>query len=201
MDLPLHLSLYLDGLLILPFRLPGDPVAGFWLGAGLLALACALLGEYSMALAYLCNRDHYRTQTREMTRMHNLSIRAIQAKDKSGYLAANRLANEHFGKAFFARSGLFATSLWPAPLALTWMSTRFAGLDIPFPGVGLSLGFSGAFILLYVSARMITAKAGRLLPFVRRARSLARSENQDQEVLSWSDLMLPSPGPEERGAV
>lgn len=196
MDLINTAYLHLDAVLIALFRLPSGPASGFWFGALLLAVLCAVFGEYAMALVYVANRKHYAEQSRSMARMHNLSIRAIQAKDKAAYLAANRLANDAFGKAFFSRSGLFAASLWPVPLALAWLSTRFSGLDIPVPGLGMSLGFVGAFLAAYIPVRVLMPRLGDALPLVGRARALARSETQDEEMLAWSDLMTTPAGPD-----
>jgi hypothetical protein len=44
-----------------------------------------------------------------------------------------------------------AAYFWPVGLVLAWMQYRFLDIELLIiPGTGLSIGFVGAFILLYV---------------------------------------------------
>ncbi|MBN2140566.1 MAG: hypothetical protein JW718_06110 [Desulfovibrionaceae bacterium] len=177
----------LDRLLILLYRLPDNPVAGFYLGTAALALGCVLLGAVSTGLVYLLNRSHYQAQEREMVRMHNISVRAIRAKDKESYKASNLLANEYFGKSFFARAALFAVSIWPLPFALGWLDARFGDLAIHgLPVIGFQLGHAAIFLILYLILRLGFSKIKPRLPLLDRIqRALARNDAPMEEPLSW----------------
>ena len=189
MDILTQTYQLLDALLIAPYRWPGNAVAGFYLGTALLALWCVVLGEVSMALAYRFNRRHYTEQTREMVRMHNLSVQAIRARDKASYKASNRFANEWFGRAFFARAALFAVSLWPAPFALGWLAVRFSGVDVhPLPFTDWRAGYGFVFILVYIVVRMLFSRLKPRIPFFATVLEMMKKEGEDQEILSWADL-------------
>jgi len=189
----------LDPLLIASFRLPESPLAGYYLGTGMLALACVILGLISMELAYLFNRNHYEAQEAETVRMHNLSIRAIAAKDKESYKAANSLANESFGRGFFAGAALFSVSLWPAPFALGWMDSRFAEVKLQLPGTGLDLGYTFVFIGMYIVLRILVSRLTSRLPLLSRLRAMRRESARNRErMLSWADLG-PNPESNEEG--
>ncbi|MFW5489763.1 MAG: hypothetical protein ACNI3A_15295 [Desulfovibrio sp.] len=181
--------IYLDYFLIWPYRLlPG--LAGFWLGTAVLAIWCVLLGELSMGAIFLWNREHYAEQTNEMVRMHNLSVRAIQAKDKKSYKAANSFANEHFGKAFFAQAALFAVSLWPVPFALAWLAERFGTIDIPVvPGLDWAMGYPFFLILLYIIERILFSRIKGRLPFFGPVAELQRQTGRGKErMIGWGEV-------------
>jgi hypothetical protein len=182
--------LYIDTLLIWPYRLIQSGLAGFWIGTAFLALWCVLLGELSMAAIFLWNREHYAEQTNEMVRMHNISVKAIQAKDKKSFKAANTFANEHFGKAFFAQAALFAVSLWPVPFALAWLAERFGGIDIPvIPSLEWSMGYPFFLILLYIVERVLFSRLKPHLPFFARVVRLQREVGRGkQRMVSWSEV-------------
>lgn len=183
----------LDPWAIAAYRLFEDPVAGFYAGTAVLALVCAFLGELMMALVWLANKGHYMRQTAEMVRMHNLSVAAIEVRDKDSYKAANTLANDWFGKNFFSQIALFSVSVWPAPFALAWMATRFETVDIPVPFShlfgGLTLGYTGAFVILYIVARVAFAKTKHRLPFFSRVSRLVRESAPKEDMRSWGELM------------
>ncbi|MDP6953310.1 MAG: hypothetical protein QGF53_11195, partial [Alphaproteobacteria bacterium] len=52
------------------------------------------------------------------------------------YRGANLCVNESFGH-FFARTALFAASLWPVPLAHGCLGLRFADTGITIPPTGI----------------------------------------------------------------
>lgn len=189
MELLAQLYLVIDGILIAPFRLFDAPLAGFVFGIAVLAFLSILLGEYTMAGAYLFNRRHFKEQTEEMVRMHNLSIEAIRSKDKESYRATNKWANEHFGKAFFARMALFACSMWPVPFALGWLDTRFAGMGImELPFTSWQPGYAFFYIGLYIALRVAFAKLAKpRIPFFNRVVEMMQHET-DEEVKSWGEL-------------
>ncbi len=177
----------LDAALILLYRLPEDSLSGFLLGTLALVLACVLAGELAMLGAMRLNRSHYRAQDEEMTRMHNLSIRAVAGGDKTAYKAANKLANEAFGKAFFARAALFSVSLWPVPFALGWMAARFQGVDIPIPFTDAATHYVAVFLAMYVPARVLFSRIKPRLPLFRTEIAL-QAARRGERMLSWSEL-------------
>jgi len=178
---------YVDAALIFFFRLPGHSTAGFYLGTLVLCAAAVVVGEATYILAYMLNRRHYESGQDEMVRMHNLSVQAIAAKDKASYKAANSLANESFGKSFFAQAALFCASLWPVPFLLGWMSLRFRGVGIPF--FGLSVSYVAVFLPTYILCRYGFSKIKGRLPFFSKAQATMRQMAEKREkILSWADL-------------
>lgn len=172
-----ELYLILDALLIAPYRVLSPAVAGFYLGTFCLTLYCLVLGEISLAAVYVWNREHYANQTREMVRMHNLSIQAIKNKDKESFKATNKVANDYFGKSFFARAALFSVSIWPVPFALGWLDIRFTGIDIhQVPFLGNNLRYPFIFIALYIIVRFTFSKIRPKVPFLGK---VARMMQQD----------------------
>ncbi len=182
---------FLDALLILPYRLSGNAVAGFYLGTAVLAVACLLAGKASEGLVWLLNRSHYNKEAAELARMHNLSVAAIEAGNKDAYKAANRQANESFGKAFFAGAALFSVSIWPLPFALAWLSMRFEGVDIPvLPGHAVR--YNAVFLGLYIIARLLLAGQWKRLPLFGRVERQRREAAERRERLrAWSELGRP----------
>lgn len=178
----------LDAVLIAPFRASANAVAGFYLGTFALALACLLVGRLSYDLVWLFNRGHYAREEKEMTRMHNLSVAAIEAGDKTAYKAANKEANEAFGKSFFAGAALFSVSIWPLPFALAWLASRFEGVDVPlFPGHAVR--YNAVFLGLYILLRLGMWSLWQKLPFFGRTERLRREMAARRVKLRpWTDL-------------
>jgi len=189
----------LDPVLIVPFELAlsaGLPsFLAFFTGTVAVCLLCVLVGELTMSLAYFINRDHYAKMRKEMVRHQNLSIKAIMLKDKESYKACNTVANEAFGKSFFANIALFSAALWPACFALAWMGLRFSGLDFTIPLLGVQVGYMLIFVLTYVAVRVSFARwvRPRLWPFNRIAEAMRRNEDCGEEMMSWGDLMPRAP--------
>ena len=183
---------WLDPLLIFFYRWPDNPVAGFFLGTFFLCLLCVIIGEITIIGLYRLNRNYYRKLKKETVRMHNLSIKAILAKDKESYRACNRQANEAFGRFFFAQMGLGASGLWALPFALGWMSQRFqdVSLDLifPLPGIGNAMGYIPIFILSYILTRIIFGKLKPFLPWVYRFDFRRDQDGEGEKMVSWSDV-------------
>jgi hypothetical protein len=156
-----------DLFLIAPYRWPGNPVAGWWLGTSMLAVWATVLGEITVALAFRANRSYVREVAREMSDRHDQSINALKAGDKDAYRAINKLANEAYGRTFFLQVAMGASSLWPVPFALAWLQTRFSGVDfflpLKVPIIGDSVTYPFIFLPLYVLARIVFGKVKRLL--------------------------------------
>ncbi len=181
----------LDAALIAPYRFFSNPVIGFYLGTLVLVIVSLLLGRISYDLIWLFNRRHYAREEGEMTRMHNLSVAAIEAGDKVAYKAANKEANEAFGKSFFAGAALFSVSIWPLPFALSWLALRFSGVDVPlFPGY--TVRYNAVFLGLYIVVRVV------MWPLWQRLPLFGRVERQRRELIArrpklrpWTDLGKP----------
>lgn len=171
---------WLDAFLIAPYRWPAWEHAGLWLGSSLLALYCTVIGEYCAAALYLLHRRYYSSMEENMVRHHNLSVDALHAGNKEAYLAANRLAQEDFGKSFFARATVGFASLWPLPFALGWMGLRFEGIDLyTIPGAGLKAGYPFVLLTLYIAARILFSRyAKRALPPFPRIAAMQRKDKE-----------------------
>jgi len=185
----------LDPLFIWMFRFPLPPLAAFGVGLTLLALVVTVVGELSMAGAYFLNRRHFAKINREMVQNNNNSIRALSQGDKTSYTACNSLANDAFGRNFFAGIALFASSIWPVAFALGWLSMRYGALEFPLPLVERTVGPNFYFVPLYIAVRVAFCKAKPWLPVFRTIRAAVLA-NQDtgERMLSWADLLEPRQG-------
>jgi len=188
--LPLVFNI-LDAILIAPYRLLPNATAAFYLGTAVLALLCLLVGRMTYDLVWLFNRNHYAKEEGEMVRMHNLSVAAIEAQNKVAYKAANKEANEAFGKSFFAGAALFSVSIWPLPFLLAWMSIRFTGVDIPlFPG--FTVRYNAVLLGLYLVFRLGMWSFWRYLPLFGRVERLRREMAAKRARLRpWTELGNP----------
>lgn len=181
----------IDSLLIAPYRLFGNPVAGFYCGTLVLALASLACGRLSQDLVWLFNKSHYEKEETEMTRMHNLSVAAIESGDKTAYKATNKQANEAFGKAFFAGAALFSVSIWPIPFALAWMSIRFAEVDVPL-WPGHTVRYNAVFLGIYILARLAMTNQWQRLPlFCRIAAKRKEALAKRPRLRHWTELGKP----------
>lgn len=142
----------LDPYLIWWYRLPDNAYAGFFLGTFILALMCVIVGDVTLTLAFRLVAKRLENLSAESLKYQDLSIEAAKAGDKASYKAANRMANEAFGMSFFSQMAVSMARLWPLPFALAWMQTRFTEVEFPLPFIGLSLGYIGVFIILYIAA-------------------------------------------------
>jgi hypothetical protein len=175
MDLASLLPPWLDACLIAPFRWLSAPFLGVWLGSAFLCAYCVVIGEMTSALLFWGNRNYYTRLQDEVVKAHNLSTRALHAGDKEAYLAVNRQAHEHFGKAFFAQAALGMASLWPLPFALGWMSLRFSGIGMySIPYTEKELGYVFVVLTLYIPARILFARMRKHLPGFRRVEDFRR---------------------------
>lgn len=183
---------WLDPLLIFFYRLPENSLAGFFLGTFFLCFLCVIIGEVTIIALYRLNRNYYKKLKEETVRMHNLSIKAILAKDKESYRACNRQANEAFGRYFFAQLGLGASALWTLPFALGWMSQRFheVSFELLFsvPGIGKTMGYIPIFILCYILVRIFFGKLKPWMPWLYRFDFRRHTENQGEKMVSWTDV-------------
>lgn len=181
MDLGAMLYNWIDLFLITPFRLPGPdaPIWGMWLGSTLLAFYCTVVGEIIGAVLFLVHRKHYLGLEEEMTRHHNISVGALHAGDKETYLAVNKLANDDFGKSFFAQATIGLSTLLPLPFALGWMANRFEGVVIyRIPGTTISLGYVFVMLSAYIVIRILFSRVKTHIPLFRRVAEIKREARE-----------------------
>jgi hypothetical protein len=179
----------LDPFLIWFYRITGYAWVDFFLGTLVLALIAVILGEFTISLAFLAVKKHIDQNTEDTVRYQNLSVDAIAAKDKQAYSAANKLANEAFGKSFFHQIALSAAFLWPIPFALAWMQYRFLEVDFPIPFTGYSVGYIAVFLPVYVAAYYLFKRVKYRLPFFRRMKVILDSyKDQAKEMKTFADL-------------
>jgi hypothetical protein len=164
--------LFLDPYLIWLYRITGHGLADFLMGTFVLAFIAMLIGEICISLAFLAVRRRLDQTAAAASRYQNLALEALAEGDKLAYKAANRLANDAFGKSFFMQIALSTAFLWPAFLALAWMSYRFSGLEFPLPRSHHSLGFIGVFILLFAAAYLLFRLVKYKLPYFRRIKQI-----------------------------
>ncbi|GAB6058701.1 hypothetical protein [Desulfonatronum parangueonense] len=185
--------LWLDSVLISPYRMISDPVGGFFFGTFILCLWCTLIGELTALGVGRLNRAHIRKLEQESIRLHNLSVKAIIHKDKESYRACNKLANEAWGKYFFATIGQGASTLWPVPFALAWMATRFQAIEFELafsiPLLPDIVGYPAVFIPMYILVRICFAKLKPWLPFFHDDTPKLRRPGQEEEkMITWADV-------------
>ena len=184
------LALYqaIDPVFIWAFRVPGNEYAGFALGLLWVALATTVVGELCMAGAYFINKRHFAKLSRDMVHNNNLSVQAIGMQDKASYKACNSLANEAFGKTFFAHIALFASSVWPAFFGLGWLDHRFGAVDFAVPLAG-DVGPAFLFVPLYILVRIAFNKSKPWLPFFRTIKARIDENEYGEKMMSFADLM------------
>lgn len=184
----------IDPVLIFAFRLIEPPILGYLLGNLYIALICALLGELTLALLFKVNRKHYQEQNKEMMRNQSISIQALMQKNKEDFKAANRLANDAFGRSFFAGIAFSSSSLWPVPFALGWLGFRFGHLDFellfPLPLLGESVSYTAVFLLTYILARIMGTKLRKRL--FAPAATAAQEDDVHEQYYTWKDLHAPA---------
>ncbi|EGB14518.1 hypothetical protein DND132_1309 [Pseudodesulfovibrio mercurii] len=179
---------FLDPWLIWAFRTSDNPYVGFAVGLFWVCLAATVIGELCMAGVYFLNKRHFATMNREMIDQHNMSVHALGAKDKTSWKACNSLANDAFGKNFFARMALFASSLWVVPFAIGWLFYRFAEVDFTVPFMG-SVGPAFIFIPAYILVRYLFSLSKPWLPVFRTIKQRVKENEAGDEMLTFTDLL------------
>jgi len=185
--------LWLDSYLIWFYRLSGSAEVNFLLGTLALAVLSLLVGEFTSFLASRIVRRHFEQVTGEAKRYQDLSMEALKAGDRPAYEAANKLANEAFGKSFYSQVALSATFVWPIFFALGWMQHRFLDVVFPLPFIGFSLGYIGVFLILYITAYFVLKPVKRRMPYYRRIKELRDASGRSARNLkSFGDPRLPA---------
>ncbi len=157
----------LDPVLIILYRLTGDPLADYYLGTFLLALLTVLVGEFTISLVFRVNRRHLEQLNSRYQDLNRLSTEALQRGDMESYKACNKEGNDAFGQLFFNKFGLSAASLWPIFFALAWMQERFAEIGLPLPLIGWEINYFFFFLFCYIGARIFFSRIKRKLPYFK----------------------------------
>ncbi|WP_419784866.1 hypothetical protein [Pseudodesulfovibrio sp.] len=181
---------FLDPWLIWAFRLTDNPYVGFGLGIIFICLVTTVLGELCMAGVYFLNAKHFGKMNKDMVHNHNLSVKAIGVRNKTAWKACNSIANEAFGKNFFAHIALFASSIWMVPFGLGWIYYRFSSVDFTVPFIG-AVGPAFYFIPAYILSRFLFEKAKPWIPLFRVIKRKIKENEGEEEMILFSDLAKP----------
>ena len=172
MEIILHLYTVIDAALMCFYRLPDNPLLVYFLGTFVLSVVCIAVGKISISLAFRLNGKQIEYDNHAIEHYQNLSIEALKTGDKTSYKACNIIANNAFGKSFFSKIGLAASSLWPVFTALGWMQYRFSEVEFYLPlslnGSGITFGYLITFILCYISARILFGKINYKFQYFRK---------------------------------
>ncbi|MCB2225357.1 MAG: hypothetical protein KQH53_01675 [Desulfarculaceae bacterium] len=152
-----------DPILIAPYRWFADPVTGWWVGTAMLCLWCTLLGEATLALVHWFNREYIEREKRLMMEGQEKSWEALQAGNRLAYKGFNDQANDSFGKSFFMGVAMGSSSLWPAFLAMAWLTWRFGSVQVPLPLTPWTINFAAGFIPIYIAMRVLWSLGKRAL--------------------------------------
>ncbi|MFH0959862.1 MAG: hypothetical protein V1897_14290, partial [Pseudomonadota bacterium] len=184
-----QIFLLADSFFIWFYRLSGYAFFDFFIGTFFLALTAVVVGEFSISFAFLFTRKSVQHVQDQMVNYQNLSIDALGSGDKETYKAANKLANDAFGRTFFMQIGLSSARVWPAFLAVAWMNTRFHEVDFEIPFVGITIGFIPIFILIYVAAYFAFKPIRNRIPYFKKInRILDGYKQKTREMKSLADL-------------
>jgi len=183
------LWILVDPYIIWFYRLTGYAFADFLLGTFVLAWIALLAGEFTISVVFMAARQRIDASTYDARRYQDLSAAALSSGNKEAYRAANKLANDAFGRSFFMQIALSAAFLWPVFVALAWMNERFAELEFPLLFTDYALGCVGVFIVLYAAARLIFTKIKYKLPYFRWMKTILDSyERGPGEAKSFADV-------------
>jgi hypothetical protein len=169
------LWMLVDPYLIWFYRLTGYTFVDFLIGTFVVAFAALIIGEITISVVFMISRSWIDASTYEARHYQDLSAEALSAGDKAAYRAANKLANDAFGKSFFMQIALSAARLWPIFLALAWMSQRFSEVEFPLLFLDYAIGFIGVFIPLYAAAHLIFKRFKYKLPYFRKIKAILDS--------------------------
>jgi len=183
--------LYLDKVLIVLFKITGNPVIDYFLGIFLLAFLTVIVGEFTISFAFRMNQKHIDKLNEDLIEKNNDAIAAAKQGDKKAWKALNRRANDAFGKSFFAQIGLGLASLWPIFFSLAFLQQRFGQIELPLPldGFGFREGtvnYVFIFLLEYILARILFKQFKYKLPYFKSMKPLLdKYEEQSRQITSF----------------
>ena len=163
---------FIDPFLIWFYRLTGNALLDFVIGTTVLAFLAVLIGEFCVSLAFLAVRKRIDETSNKVVHYQNLSMKAIASGDKTSYNAANKLANDAFGRSFFLQISLSGAFLWPAFFVVAWMQPRFGDVEFQTPFEGYTLGYLFYFIVIYIIVCVLFRKIKYRLPYFRSIKSI-----------------------------
>jgi hypothetical protein len=179
----------LDQVLIVFYRLSGNAVPDFFLGTFILAFITVVLGEFTASVAYRLNRKHLLALNERMVAMNNSSLAALKSGEKERYRAANKQANDAFGRVFFNAVALSAAFLWPVFFALSWMQLRFIDIKLYFPYTSLTANYVVVFLACYVLGRVLFGHLRPRLPYFSKVQKMLDEYDQTAKRMdSFADL-------------
>jgi len=182
----------LDNLLVVLYGMTGDPLFDYFLGTFLAALLAVIIGEFTVSVVYLVNKEHLERLNAKMAMHHNLSIAALKSGDKQEYQVQNKQANDAFGKVFFNSIALGAAYLWPCFFVLAWIQTRFVDLRIPVLFTDWTVNYVFVFLACYVLARILFNIMRPRLPYFNKVQKMLDGYGKSlSDPESFADL---SPG-------
>jgi hypothetical protein len=158
---------WLDPVILPFFRLTGVEGIDGILGAFLLSLGAAVVGEFTISLVFRVNRGHLDRLNADLRKYDALAQQALELDDRPSYKALNKQANDAYGQVFFNKFGLSAASLWPAFFALDWMQPHFAASGVPLPGASTGANYVVVFLGAYILARIVFGRLKRHLPYFK----------------------------------
>ena len=178
-----NLYLSTDQFLIAFFRLTDTPILNFMIGTFNLGFLCVIVGELSVSLALKFNRRYVDGMTAEMVEKERLSMVAYQAGDKESYKALNKEATDAWGKHFFTMMAYSAGILWPLPLAMGWLGSRFADVDFAVaPPLSLlfekGVGYMFTFIPMYILCRILFKYMRPYLPYFKGVHKMLKAADK-----------------------
>jgi hypothetical protein len=184
------LLLAIDPFLIWFYRITGYTFVDFLIGTFVLAFITLVIGEFCISIVFLVSRKHIDSASDEVVRYQNLSVDAVSAGDKAAYKAANKLANDAFGRTFFMQIAFSAAFLWPIFFSLTWMGYRFSDVEFPFMFFDYTVGYTCIFIPLYIGCYIIFKQIKGRLPYFKRVGEILDSfQQKGAHMKSFADLL------------
>ncbi|MGD9209445.1 MAG: hypothetical protein PVI90_01650 [Desulfobacteraceae bacterium] len=161
--------IWLDKILISFYRFTGIAIIDYLVGTTMLCFMCVVIGQMTYCWVYRRNHHYLFESGKEMMHMHKLSLRALKAKNKAAYSSCNIVANDAFGKHFFAQIATGMATIWPLPFLLAWMQWRFGEVDfilpVTLPLLGNTVGYLFTFFPIYIVAYIIFNRFKRQLPY------------------------------------
>ncbi len=176
---------WLDPVLYAPYSLLGPKsFFGFLVATMPLALACTIVGEVSMWVAGKAVGREVKARTEKVRHYHEISLQALEERDKKTFQAADKIAKEAYGQSFVLDLCLGIGSIWPCFFALAWLQHKFGyAHTLPLPLVGWNMGYLGVFIISYLLVRV---SYGLIKGRLRRRRARAVPAEGDQATPPWT---------------
>ncbi|NNG01702.1 MAG: hypothetical protein HKM93_20115 [Desulfobacteraceae bacterium] len=179
-----NFNLFIDGYLIMLYRMTGIGIIDYFIGTLLLSLAAVVVGEVCVVVAIRFNKGHIQHLTSETDRMERMSIAAYEKGDLKSYKALNKSATDSWGRQFFTLAAYSAGILWPIPFILGWMQFRFNEVNflVAYPLrliTGETVGYLFTFFPIYILARIMFKYLRPWIPFFRKSDSTSLMKTAD----------------------